>query len=78
MKRLSLVLLGVVLMGFVGVSPSFSQGQPSPLGIVIQPSEFQAFIQVSRLCLRRRADHRDSVSRERSPVLRVHSRHPGQ
>jgi hypothetical protein len=48
MKRLSLVVLGVVLMGFVGVSPSFSQGQPSPLGIVIQPSEFQAFIQVSR------------------------------
>lgn len=48
MKRLSLVVLGVVLMGLVGVSPSFSQGQPSPLGIVIQPSEFQAFIQVSR------------------------------
>ncbi len=48
MKRFSLVVLGVVLLGFVGVSPSFSQGQPSPLGIVIQPTEFQAFIQVSR------------------------------
>lgn len=48
MKRLSLIVLGVVLMGLVGVSPSFSQGQPSPLGIVIQPTEFQAFIQVSR------------------------------
>ncbi|MCX8103051.1 MAG: DUF4384 domain-containing protein [Candidatus Bipolaricaulota bacterium] len=48
MKRLSLVLLGVVLLGFMGASPSLSQGQPSPLGIVIQPTEFQAFIQVSR------------------------------
>ncbi len=48
MKRLSLVVLGVVLTGLLGVSPSFSQGQPSPLGIVIQPSEFQAFISVIR------------------------------
>lgn len=48
MKRLSLVFLGVVLLGLAGVGPSFSQGQPSPLGIVIQPTEFQAFIQVSR------------------------------
>lgn len=48
MKRLSLIVLGVVLVSLVGVGPSLSQGQPSPLGIVIQPTEFQAFIQVSR------------------------------
>lgn len=48
MKRLSLIVLGVVLMSLVGNAPSFSQGQASPLGIVIQPTEFQAFIEVSR------------------------------
>ncbi len=48
MKRVSLVVLGAVLVGLLSVSPSFSQGQASPLGIVIQPSEFQAFIHVSR------------------------------
>jgi hypothetical protein len=48
MKRLTLVFLGVVLLGLAGVGSGFSQGQPSPLGIVIQPTEFQAFIQVSR------------------------------
>lgn len=48
MKRVSLVFLGVVLLGLSGVTAGFSQAQPSPLGIVIQPTEFQAFIQVSR------------------------------
>lgn len=48
MRRLSIFVLGVVLLGFTSGAPSFSQGQPSPLGIVIQPTEFQAFIEVSR------------------------------
>ncbi len=47
MKRASLVFLGVVLLGLSGVTAGFSQAQPSPLGIVIQPSEFQAFIEVT-------------------------------
>lgn len=46
-RRLSLLVLAVALLGLVGAGPGFSQGQPSPLGIVIQPSEFQAFIQVT-------------------------------
>ncbi len=48
MKRLTLVFLGVVLLGLSGVTAGFSQAQPSPLGIVIQPTEFQASISVSR------------------------------
>jgi hypothetical protein len=48
MRRLSIFVLGVVLLSLLSGAPSFSQGQPSPLGIVIQPTEFQAFIEVSR------------------------------
>ncbi|MCS6936129.1 MAG: DUF4384 domain-containing protein [Candidatus Bipolaricaulota bacterium] len=48
MRRLSLFVLGVMLLSLVSGAPSFSQGQPSPLGIVVQPTEFQAFIEVSR------------------------------
>ncbi len=48
MRRLSVFVLGVLLLGFMSGAPSFSQGQPSPLGIVIQPTEFQAFIEVTR------------------------------
>lgn len=48
MKRFALFVLGVALLAVISGAPSFSQGQPSPLGIVIQPTEFQAFIEVSR------------------------------